>query len=144
MVNMDGCEAVDECIRVLVVDDIEIAREALKVFLCAYDDLQPVGAAKDGLDALRLCDLVQPDVVLMDIAMPGMDGITATRLLRQKYPRIQIIALSNAIDPSFKTRALEMGAFAYLTKGVSAEEIADTIRASVHLTLPQNRLESSA
>src|SRR6476620_863466 len=82
-------------IRVLIVDDHAVVRSGLAAFLQVFDDLELVGEAANGQQALRLCEQVQPDVVLMDQVMPGMDGATATRAIRQQYPHIQVIALTS-------------------------------------------------
>ena len=82
-------------IRVMVVDDHAVVRGGLTTFLLAYDDLELVGEAANGLEALTVAERCQPDVVLMDLMMPEMDGATATRLLREKHPNIQVIALTS-------------------------------------------------
>src|SRR4051794_34940280 len=81
-------------IRVLIVDDHGVVRSGLAAFLLAYDDLVLVGEAAGGQEAIRLCAQFRPDVVLMDLLMPDMDGATASQIIRQKYPNIQIIALT--------------------------------------------------
>ncbi len=88
-------------IRVLIVDDHLMVRRGLATFLQIFDDLELVGEASDGEMALQLCAAVQPNVVLMDIMMPEMGGIAATRLIRQRFPAVQVIALT-----SFKEEAL--------------------------------------
>ena len=117
-------------IRVLIVDDHAVVRNGLKFFLLAFDDLKFVGEASDGEQALRRCANIQPDVVLMDLLMPGMDGISATRAIRQRWPAIQVVALTSFSDMTLVGEALEAGAISYLPKNVSAEELADTIRAA--------------
>src|SRR5258708_36783917 len=82
-------------IRLLIVDDHAMVRRGLAIFLRAYDDLELVGEAAGGAEALRLCAQLQPDVVLMDLVMPEMDGTTAIRAIRQAHPQIQIIALTS-------------------------------------------------
>src|ERR671924_677611 len=83
-------------IRVLIVDDHGVVRSGLAAFLKAFDDLELVGEAANGRDALHLCAQVRPDVVLMDLMMPEMDGAAAVRAIRQQYPRIQVIALTSS------------------------------------------------
>ena len=115
-------------IRVLLVDDHAVVRSGLGAFLLAYDDLELVGEAASGEEAVRLCERFQPDVVLMDLVMPGMDGATATRLIRQHCPQIQVIALTSFKEKELVEGALEAGAIGYLLKNVSAEELANAIR----------------
>jgi len=115
-------------IRVLLVDDHAVVRSGLGAFLLAYDDLELVGEAASGEEAVRLCERFQPDVVLMDLVMPGMDGATATRLIREHCPQIQVIALTSFKEKELVEGALEAGAIGYLLKNVSAEELANAIR----------------
>ena len=82
-------------IRVLLVDDYAVVRSGLAAFLLAFDDLELVSEAGSGEEAVRLCEQLQPDVVLMDLVMPGMDGAAATRAIRERCPQIQIIALTS-------------------------------------------------
>jgi NarL family two-component system response regulator LiaR len=117
-------------IRVLVVDDHAVVRSGLGAFLLAYDDLEQVGEAESGRDALRLCAAVEPDVVLMDLVMPELDGAEATRLLRQQFPQVQVIALTSFREDELVRRALQAGAIGYLLKDVSAAELAAAIRAA--------------
>lgn len=117
-------------IRVLVVDDHAIVRNGLRYFLMVFDDLELVGEAADGQQALRQCADIQPDVVLMDLVMPGMDGISATRAIRQRWPRIQVIALISFKDEIRVQAALRAGVICYLLKNVSADELADAIRSA--------------
>jgi len=101
-------------IRVLLVDDHAVVRSGLGAFLLAYDDLELVGEAASGEEAVRLCERFQPDVVLMDLVMPGMDGATATRLIREHCPQIQVIALTSFKEKELVEGALEAGAIGYL------------------------------
>jgi NarL family two-component system response regulator LiaR len=117
-------------IRVLIVDDHSVVRTGLKLFLMAYDDLELVGEAANGEQAARLCGEVRPDVVLMDLVMPGMDGVAATRAIREHSPGIKVIALTSFREEDLVQRALEAGAIGYLLKDVSADELADAIRAA--------------
>ena len=117
-------------IRVLLVDDHAVVRSGLGAFLLAFDDLELVGEAGSGEEAVRLCERSQPDVVLMDLVMPGMDGAAATRAIRERCPRIQIIALTSFKEKELVEGALEAGAIGYLLKNVSADELADAIRAA--------------
>jgi len=115
-------------IRVLLVDDHAVVRSGLAAFLLAFDDLELVGEANSGEEAIRLCERVQPDVVLMDLVMPGMDGATATRLIRERWPQVQVIALTSFKEKELVQGATEAGAIGYLLKNVSADELANAIR----------------
>jgi NarL family two-component system response regulator LiaR len=122
-------------IRVLLVDDHAVVRSGLAAFLLAFDDLELVGEAGSGEEAVRLCEQLQPDVVLMDLVMPGMDGAAATRAIRERCPQIQVIALTSFKEKELVQGALEAGAIGYLLKNVSADELADAIQA-VHAGRP--------
>ena len=117
-------------IRVLIVDDHAMLRRGLVTFLLSFDDLELVGEAANGVEALRLCGQVQPDVVLMDLVMPNMDGATATRAIRQRYPQVQVIALTSFREEELVRGALEAGAIGYLLKNVPADELAEAVRAA--------------
>lgn len=117
-------------IRVLVVDDHKVVRGGLKAFLLSFDDLELVGEAKNGEEALRLCAHVRPDVILMDLVMPEMDGPTATRAIRDAYPDTQVIALTSFPEEELVEQALQAGAISYLLKTVEPDELADAIRAA--------------
>jgi two-component system, NarL family, response regulator LiaR len=117
-------------IRVVVVDDHAIVRSGLAAFLHAFADLELVGEATDGAEAVQLCEGLCPDVVLMDLLMPGLDGATATALIRQRYPRIHVLILTSFTADELIQRALRAGAVGYLLKTVSAEELASAIRAA--------------
>jgi NarL family two-component system response regulator LiaR len=117
-------------IRVLIVDDHTMVRKGLVTFLRVFDDLDCAGEAANGEVALQHCARTPPDVVLMDMVMPGMDGATTTRLIRQRYPEVQVIALTSYKDEALVLEALRAGAIAYLFKDVSADELAQTIRAA--------------
>ncbi len=120
----------EERIRVLIVDDHAVVRSGLAAFLLAFDDLELVGQAASGPEALRICDEKGPDVVLMDLVMPEMDGATATRRIRERYPDIQVIALTSFPEEDLVQMALQAGAISYLLKNVSADELANAIRAA--------------
>jgi NarL family two-component system response regulator LiaR len=117
-------------IRVMLVDDHAVVRSGLGAFLLAFDDLELVGEAGSGEEAVRLCEQVQLDVVLMDLVMPGMDGAEATRAIRERCPQIQVIALTSFKEKELVQGALEAGAIGYLLKNVSADELAEAIRAA--------------
>jgi two-component system, NarL family, response regulator LiaR len=115
-------------IRVMIVDDHEMVRSGLALFLGACADLQLVGQAASGAEALRLCSEVEPEVVLMDLVMPEMDGVAATRAIRKAYPRTQVIALTSFGDRDLVQQALQAGAIGYLLKNVSIDELSVAIR----------------
>jgi NarL family two-component system response regulator LiaR len=115
-------------IRVLLVDDQPVVRSGLSAFLLVYDDLELVGEAASGEEAVRLCERARPDVVLMDLVMPGMDGATATRAIRERCPEIQVIVLTSFREEELVEGALQAGAIGYLLKNVSADELGDAIR----------------
>jgi two-component system, NarL family, response regulator LiaR len=117
-------------IRVMLVDDHAMVRRGLATFLKVFDDLQLAGEAESGAAAIQLCGEVLPDVVLMDMVMPDMDGASTTRAIRQQYPQVQVIALTSFKEGELIKKALEAGAIAYLLKDVSAEELVRAIRAA--------------
>jgi NarL family two-component system response regulator LiaR len=117
-------------IRVLIVDDHSMVRAGLATFIRVKADLDLVGEGRNGQDALRLCEQLQPDVVLMDLVMPRMDGLEATRAIRERWPHIQIIALTSFKEKERVHKALQAGAIGYLLKDVSADELAEAIRAA--------------
>jgi NarL family two-component system response regulator LiaR len=117
-------------IRVMIVDDHDMVRSGLSVFLEAFDDLELVGEAADGEEAIRLCAEAQPHVVLMDLVMPEMDGVEATRAIRQAYPDVQVIALTSFSEQDLVQGALQAGAVGYLLKNASIDELAAAIRAA--------------
>ncbi len=119
-------------IRVMLVDDHAVVRSGLMAFLLAYEDLHLVGEASDGEEAVRLCARVQPDVVLMDLVMPRMDGATATQLIRANYPQIQVIALTSFKEEEMIQDVLRAGAIGYLLKNATADELAAAVRAAYH------------
>jgi NarL family two-component system response regulator LiaR len=119
-----------ERIRVMLVDDHPMVRRGLATFLKAFDDLELAGDAQSGQAALELCAKLQPDVILMDMVMPDMDGATATRFIRQQFPHIQVIVLTSFKEGELITNALEAGAIGYLLKDVTAEDLARAIRAA--------------
>jgi NarL family two-component system response regulator LiaR len=117
-------------IRVLVVDDHTMVRRGLATFLKIFDDLELAGEAASGKAAIQLCAQLQPDVVLMDMVMPDMDGATATRLIRKQSPLVQVLALTSFKEEILVQSALQAGAIGYLLKDVSADELAQAIRAA--------------
>ena len=117
-------------IRVLLVDDHTMVRRGLATFLAAFDDLALAGEVSGGAEAIRACAAAPPDVVLMDLMLPDMDGAAATREIRARSPHVQVLALTSLAEPRLMQRALQAGAIGYLLKDVSAEELHAAIRAA--------------
>jgi NarL family two-component system response regulator LiaR len=117
-------------IRVLIADDHAVVRSGLRMFLLAFDDLELAGEASNGSEAVRMVAQLQPDVVLIDLIMPNMDGIQATREIKSRFPQVQVVALTSFADPSLMQDALNAGAISFLLKDVSASELATTIRSA--------------
>jgi two-component system, NarL family, response regulator LiaR len=117
-------------IRIVIADDHAMVRSGLAAFLLVNDDLELVAEASNGAEAVRVCAQMSPDVVLMDLVMPGMDGPTAMGEIRQRNPEIQIIALTSFPEEDLVQRALGAGAISYLLKNVGADELAAAIRAA--------------
>jgi two-component system, NarL family, invasion response regulator UvrY len=115
-------------IKVLIVDDHDIARVGIKKMLNGIRDIKVIGEAKDGEEALVLAKTLKPDVVLMDILMPKMGGIEATRRLTKFNRKLRVIAISSIIDTQHPARMLKAGALGYLTKGASRDEMVNAIR----------------
>jgi len=119
-----------ERIRVFIVDDHAVVREGLKTFLNAHEDIQVVGEADNGESALMQVQTVQPDVILMDLVMPKMDGIIAIRKMKQKNPEIRIIVLTSFSEDDKVFPAIKAGAYGYLLKDVAPTELVECIRAA--------------
>lgn len=120
-----------QTIQVMLVDDHNVVRSGLATFLKAYDDLELAGEARNGLEALDLCHIKKPDVILMDLMMPVMDGIAATRAILEKYPEIKIIAMTSFEEEKLVQGVLAAGAMGYLLKNVTADDLAKAIRDAV-------------
>jgi NarL family two-component system response regulator LiaR len=117
-------------IRVMVVDDHGMIRRGLAAFLNSMSDLELVAEARDGQEAVEVCEQTLPDVILMDLVMPGLDGVAATRIIRQRWPQVQVIALTSFQERELIQNALQAGAVSYLLKNVSGEDLAETVRAA--------------
>jgi NarL family two-component system response regulator LiaR len=119
-----------DAVRVLIVDDHAVVREGLRTFLGMLPGIELVGEAAGGAEALALAAKARPQVVIMDLVMPQMDGIEATRRFRQEHPDVKVIVLTSFADDNKLFPALRAGAVAYLLKDVGPQELADTIRAA--------------
>jgi two-component system, NarL family, response regulator LiaR len=118
-------------IRVLIVDDHSVVREGLRMFLARDPDLEVVGEAADGAQAVRLALQLRPDVIIMDLLMPVMDGVTATETIRSKLPKTQVIALTSVLESDSVVEAIRAGAIGYLLKDTQAVELRKVIKAAV-------------
>jgi DNA-binding NarL/FixJ family response regulator len=117
-------------IRILIADDHAVVRQGLRMFLGLDDELQVVGEASDGAEALRLAHQLKPDVVLMDLLMPKMDGITATTAIRGELPEVEVIALTSVLEDTSVVGAVRAGAIGYLLKDTQADELCRAIKAA--------------
>jgi len=130
-------------IRVMIVDDHQVIRQGLAMFLKAFPDLEFVGEAANGQEAIDLCGKMRPDVILMDMKMPLIDGVTAIRSIRQEHPEINIIALTSFTDDKQLVQAaLEAGAIGYLFKDISINDLAMSIR-TAHSGTPVLSVEAT-
>lgn len=117
-----------DIIRVMIVDDHDIVRGGLVHMLNTFDDLELVGEASSGEQAITMCPAVEPDVILMDLVMPKMSGVIATKLIHEAYPDIRIVALTTFKEDDLVQGALEAGAISYLLKNVTIDELSRAIR----------------
>lgn len=124
----------EDKIRILLVDDHDMVRQGLIVLLRTFDDFEVVGETADARKVLALCAELQPDVVLMDILMPHMSGVVATKLIHEHFPYIHIIALSSSSERNLVEDMFKAGAMSYIIKTGSIDEVAAAIRASVQGT----------
>jgi two-component system, NarL family, response regulator LiaR len=120
----------EEKIKVVIVDDHVLVRSGLEVVLGMFDDIELTGQAGDGEEAVRLCVELQPDVVLMDLVMPGVSGVEATRRILEKCPDTSVVALTSFTEEDLIGDTLRAGAIGYLMKNVSADQLADAVRAA--------------
>ena len=118
-------------IRVLLVDDHAVVRTGLRTFFDLLADIEVVGEAADGSEGVAMARRLKPDVVLMDLLMPNMDGLTAIGRIKTEDPEIEVVAMTSFIEEEKVTAALEAGATGYLLKDASADEVAAAIRAAV-------------
>ena len=131
-------------IRVLIIDDHGMVRKGLITYLKNKTDLEVVGEGRDGKEAITLCEQLQPDVVLMDLIMPELGGIAATRAIHKNWPNIQVIALTSFQERDLVQDVLQAGAISYLLKNIAGDDLADAIRAAYlgRPTLPPEAVQS--
>lgn len=115
-------------IRIIIVDDQMLIREGLMTILDLEDDLEIVALARDGEEACKLTDEHKPDIVLMDIQMPNMDGLTALKYIKSKYPTIHVLILSTFLDENYIVEAMSRGASGYLLKDIDSDKMIESIR----------------
>jgi len=127
---MDKSMTDQEQIKVIVIDDHDMVRRGLAAYFNTYPDIALVGEAGDGMEGVELCLQLQPDVVLMDLIMPRMGGVEATRQIRAQNPHIQVIALTSFQDKSMVQEAIRTGAISYLLKNVNGDNLAAAIRSA--------------
>ena len=120
-----------ERIRIMLVDEHAVVRSGLGAVLMSYDDMVLAGEAANGEEAVKMCPQIKPDIILMDLMMPVMDGVTATRIIHERYPEIRIIALTSFNEQELIEGALKAGAMSYLLKTVSAAELVAAIRGAM-------------
>ena len=119
-------------IRVLIADDHAVVRQGLKMFLSLNSDFEIIGEATNGAEALRMAHQLNPDVVLMDLLMPEMDGITATAAIRRELPDTEVIALTSVLEDKSVTGAIRAGAIGYLLKDTESDELIRAIKAAAN------------
>jgi NarL family two-component system response regulator LiaR len=117
-------------VRIVIVDDHAVVRSGLSTFLTAFEDMELVGEAGSGEEAIQLCNTKAPDVVLMDLVMPGMDGATATRAIRECCPDVKVLILTSYPEEGLVQSAIAAGAIGYLLKNVSADALVNAIRSA--------------
>jgi NarL family two-component system response regulator LiaR len=120
----------DMTIRILIVDDHSVVRQGLRMFLGLDPELEVVGEGANGEDALRLARQLRPDVVLMDLIMPGMDGVKATEILRRELPTVEVLALTSVMEDALVVEVVRAGAIGYLLKDTQADELCRAIKAA--------------
>jgi two-component system, NarL family, response regulator LiaR len=117
-------------IRILIVDDHSVVRQGLRMFLALDPEMEVVGEASNGAEAVECVEELLPDVVLMDLLMPGMDGVQATEVIRQRFPETEVIALTSVLEDNAVVNAIRAGAIGYLLKDTESEELVKAIRAA--------------
>ena len=119
-----------QSIRVLLADDHSITRNGLKTILSLYDDIVLVGEASNGMDAIKICKKTNPDIILMDLDMPIMDGVSATGIIRKECPGVKVIALTSFTDKKLVKNAIKAGVSSYIVKNISPDELIKAIRST--------------
>ncbi len=119
-----------ETIRILIADDHDVVRDGLRLILESEDDFEVVGEAANGTEAVRLCSEANPQVVLMDLRMPGMDGLTAIKHIRQRQPDVNVVILTTYNEDALMLEGLRSGARSYLLKDTKRQVLFDTLRAA--------------
>ncbi|SHK61775.1 two component transcriptional regulator, LuxR family [Clostridium cavendishii DSM 21758] len=114
--------------KILIVDDDILIREGLKVLIDLEEDFEVIATAKDGQEAIKLCEKLNPNIVLMDIRMPVMDGVIATGIIKKKYPDIKVVLLTTFKDDEYITEAIKCGAEGYILKSQSSDIIIESLR----------------
>jgi NarL family two-component system response regulator LiaR len=122
--------SVADTIRVMIVDDHSMVRRGLAAYLTSEPDIELVGEAGDGRAALELCAVLEPDVILMDLVMPELDGVEATRIICKKWPKVRVLALTSFQEADFVREALQAGAIGYQLKNISGSALAEAIRSA--------------
>ena len=117
-------------IKVMVVDDHPVVRDGLRNMFLVFDDLELLSEAEDGNQAIELCGREPPDVILMDIVMPRMDGIAATRAILERYPQIRVIILTSYPEDNLVQKSLEAGALGYMLKNAPIDDLANAVRSA--------------
>lgn len=125
---MSTIEAQSKSINILIVDDQDLIRQAINMYLEQEPDLKVIGYAKNGTEALKQIELLTPDIAIVDLEMPDMDGLTTIKIIRERFPETKILILSSHDDQHRINQAIEAGAKGYLVKGTPAQELANAIR----------------
>lgn len=115
-------------IKVLIVDDLQHVRSSLRTILALADDLEVIGEAGNGLEAIHLVNQLMPDIVLMDVEMPQLDGLSATQQIKRQHPDIGVVILTILSDTADRKRAVRVGANAFITKGIDIDILMEIIR----------------
>ena len=131
-------------IRILIVDDHPVVRHGLHLLLGNDADLEVVDEATDGVEGVEKARLLRPDVVLMDLRIPGMDGIAATTIIRRELPEVEVVILSGTLENSSVTKAIQAGAIGYLLKDIQADELKNAVKAAARHQLQLSSAASSS